>query len=306
MSKNDQENLARARHHIQQKDFAAARAILKQMPNNPTAQEWLIKLDRLISSTPAKPAKQGRSLKGLIGGVGIVLCLGLAAGVILIRALGSDTTVVDESGRSTNRAIEAMTATIIALTPTSTPTQTFTPSPSFTPSMTFTPLPTNPGIVQNTLPPTWTPAPSLTSMPLAPSSNSGGSTTGTRYITQEVNVRSGPGTTYDRLGTLPLGYAIRVLEEQAGWYRISFNSQEGWVAGQYTSREMPPISSNTDSGNSSQPPPCNCNGSDLDCADFSTHAQAQACFNYCVSTVGFDVFQLDGEDDDGSACERLP
>jgi len=57
-----------------------------------------------------------------------------------------------------------------------------------------------------------------------------------------------------------------------------------------------------------EPPPsapCNCAGPDLDCADFSTHAAAQACYEYCLSQGYGDVFRLDG-DNDGSACESLP
>ncbi len=52
---------------------------------------------------------------------------------------------------------------------------------------------------------------------------------------------------------------------------------------------------------------CNCSGPDLDCkANFSTHAEAQACYNYCVSQGFGDVFGLDGNDNDGLACESLP
>jgi len=51
--------------------------------------------------------------------------------------------------------------------------------------------------------------------------------------------------------------------------------------------------------------PCNCNGPDLNCGDFSTHAEAQACYDYCISLGYGDVFGLDG-DNDGSACESLP
>jgi|BarGraNGADG00312_1021997.scaffolds.fasta_scaffold22239_2 hypothetical protein len=52
-------------------------------------------------------------------------------------------------------------------------------------------------------------------------------------------------------------------------------------------------------------PICNCNGPDLNCANFATHADAQACYNYCKSLGKGDVFGLDG-DNDGSACEDLP
>ena len=50
---------------------------------------------------------------------------------------------------------------------------------------------------------------------------------------------------------------------------------------------------------------CSCTGPDLDCADFDTHNQAQACFEHCVSLGYGDVYRLDG-DNDGLACEALP
>ena len=53
------------------------------------------------------------------------------------------------------------------------------------------------------------------------------------------------------------------------------------------------------------PAPCNCSGPDLNCSDFSTHASAQACYDYCKQQGYGDVFRLDG-DGDGSACESLP
>ncbi|HKI54478.1 MAG TPA: thermonuclease family protein [Anaerolineales bacterium] len=51
---------------------------------------------------------------------------------------------------------------------------------------------------------------------------------------------------------------------------------------------------------------CDCSGPDLDCGDFSTHAAAQACYDYCVSQGYGDIFRLDGNDNDGLACESLP
>ena len=50
---------------------------------------------------------------------------------------------------------------------------------------------------------------------------------------------------------------------------------------------------------------CSCSGG-LDCKDFSTHNQAQACFEYCRSLGLGDVHGLDGNDQDGLACESLP
>lgn len=57
------------------------------------------------------------------------------------------------------------------------------------------------------------------------------------------------------------------------------------------------------------PPPqsavCSCSGNTMNCADFNTHAAAQACFNYCNSQGAGDIHRLDN-DSDGTACENLP
>lgn len=58
-------------------------------------------------------------------------------------------------------------------------------------------------------------------------------------------------------------------------------------------------------GDSSRRGPCNCAGPDLDCSDFATQAEAQACYEYCLSQGYGDVFRLD-RDKDGKACESLP
>lgn len=50
---------------------------------------------------------------------------------------------------------------------------------------------------------------------------------------------------------------------------------------------------------------CDCSGNIYNCSDFTTHAQAQACYDYCVSQGRGDIHDLDG-DSDGTACESLP
>ncbi len=49
---------------------------------------------------------------------------------------------------------------------------------------------------------------------------------------------------------------------------------------------------------------CDCSSNIYNCADFSTHNGAQACFEYCLSVKGYDIHWLDG-DEDGEACESL-
>jgi len=50
---------------------------------------------------------------------------------------------------------------------------------------------------------------------------------------------------------------------------------------------------------------CSCSGDTLNCSDFSTHASAQACFNYCISQGAGDIHGLDSNND-GDACVSLP
>ncbi len=59
-----------------------------------------------------------------------------------------------------------------------------------------------------------------------------------------VNVRSGPGTTYSILGTVPLGYKLtptESLDDVSGngryWYRFKYNNQNGYIRSDFT-KEM--------------------------------------------------------------------
>ncbi len=51
---------------------------------------------------------------------------------------------------------------------------------------------------------------------------------------------------------------------------------------------------------------CDCSGDIYNCKDFASHADAQACFDYCTDQGFGDIHKLDGTDLDGLACENLP
>jgi hypothetical protein len=54
------------------------------------------------------------------------------------------------------------------------------------------------------------------------SSNTGGN----------VNIRTGPGTTYTVSASLAYGLSVSVVgQSRNGWYQVAFNSQTGWVSG---------------------------------------------------------------------------
>ena len=50
---------------------------------------------------------------------------------------------------------------------------------------------------------------------------------------------------------------------------------------------------------------CDCSTNQYNCSDFRTRAEAQACYEHCLSLTGLDVHRLDGNGD-GEACESLP
>lgn len=56
----------------------------------------------------------------------------------------------------------------------------------------------------------------------------------TGEITSDVNVRKGPSTDYEKIGTVRAGDTVTVTgESHDGWYRIEFQGAEGFVYGQY-------------------------------------------------------------------------
>lgn len=48
-----------------------------------------------------------------------------------------------------------------------------------------------------------------------------------------LTVRSGPGTSYAALTSLPKGSAVTILSEENGWYKVNYGSGEGYVLGTY-------------------------------------------------------------------------
>ncbi len=49
-----------------------------------------------------------------------------------------------------------------------------------------------------------------------------------------LNVRTGPGSTYAKVGTLSGGTVVKVYAESGGWYKIIFGGCYRWILGSYT------------------------------------------------------------------------
>ena len=48
-----------------------------------------------------------------------------------------------------------------------------------------------------------------------------------------INVRTGPGTDYERITQVTTGKQVEVIGEKGGWYQVTFGSTTGWLLGEY-------------------------------------------------------------------------
>lgn len=205
------------------------------------------------------------------------------------------------------------TATPTATTTTNTPLPTRTPVSTNTPTSTNTPISTNAPI------PTDTPIPAPTSS--APSV----------AVEKTVNLRSGPGTDYKVVGTLPIKQNFEIIGRNAdsSWWQIKVKNEPAWVAASVVKAanldqeievvevapppptptsiltQTPtavPASTPLPVSIPTQPPQpvavCGCSSDSYNCSD----GGAVACFHYCQSIGAGDPHRLD-RDNDGAACE---
>ena len=63
----------------------------------------------------------------------------------------------------------------------------------------------------------------------------------TQYVnsTSGLNVRSGAGTTYSKLGTLEYKEKVTVLSTSNGWAKINYNGQTGYISSSYLQTTVP-------------------------------------------------------------------
>lgn len=120
---------------------------------------------------------------------------------------------------------------LIARAPTAVPTPTRTPKPTFTPApeATDTPIPTN---TPDTPPPTDTPSTPPTPVPTPTPIPEPEATVATKIL----NVRSGPGTIYNKVRQVKEGERLKVVgrTETSDWLKIvTSDGQEGWVSAEF-------------------------------------------------------------------------
>lgn len=140
----------------------------------------------------------------------------VAVGEVLTTALAEDLVSAEVAAALIVR-LPGPSIVVIAPTPTfrivptATPTQTSTPTPTLTPTTTPTATPSPTATV------TRTPSPEPTPF--------------SAWVISGANVRSGPGTEYDIIATLPVGAQVDVLDQTDDWWQVRIiNGEVGWIA----------------------------------------------------------------------------
>lgn len=59
------------------------------------------------------------------------------------------------------------------------------------------------------------------------------------YTTGGVNLRSGPGTSYDKITTVSLGSEVQAAAKQDGWTFVSVDGKFGWINSDFLSTTRP-------------------------------------------------------------------
>ena len=86
----------------------------------------------------------------------------------------------------------------------------------------------------------------------------------TKYAKQSVNIRRGPGTDYEKIGSLTMNQKVTVTgQADNGWYRISFNGGDAYVSSKYlVDNKIETNETTTNNGGNSDNGGENNNGSD--------------------------------------------
>ena len=63
-----------------------------------------------------------------------------------------------------------------------------------------------------------------------------------------LNLRSGPGTGYEKLASIPASAVLTITGSENGWYKTTYNGVTGYVSSDYVVLSTDPVASNSDLG----------------------------------------------------------
>lgn len=67
----------------------------------------------------------------------------------------------------------------------------------------------------------------------------------TKYVSANLNLRSGPSTNYSVITTIPKGTSVKISDDcDCAWVPIEWNGYTGYVSSKYISNTKPAVSTN--------------------------------------------------------------
>ncbi len=192
----------------------------------------------MMNRNPYSRSRGGGSLLAIMGWI---IAVGIGVALIWYGFVGSQqgepSPELTTPSPSTDQALSTPINT--AAWPTATPLSSVSPAAD-------TPLPTTPPTVAPALPTLTTPPTVAPTLPTPTNTPVPAMVTAGSY---GVNVRSGPGTSFSKLGYMEPGTQAQVIGRYNDWWQIRYNDTTAWVIDTYVTAE------NVDNVPSVQPPP---------------------------------------------------
>jgi hypothetical protein len=161
----------------------------------------------------------------------IVVCMLIISLIInifllwfLFRMVKSGTSTVDAS-------ISVSPSPAMEPTPSPTPEATPTPAPTSTPEPTPSPSP-SPAVIEK-----WLDLTKYKDLKVIPEDIYDDYEYYTVIANDSLNMRSGPGTDYDKIGSIPGNTKVGAVADSLGWYLVYYDKNFGWVKGDYISNK---------------------------------------------------------------------
>lgn len=200
----------------------------------------------VTSARRAVPAQRGATLRRILAPVTLLAVAGLAVAATVLPGTGAGLELTDPSmasssafGVSRNFARSPLPPAVVSTAPSapasSSPSATESPSATASASASASPSASASASANA--------SPSATTVAVTPTPvdyTALSATAGTRYTSDNVNLRVGPGVGYDARTTLGEGKAVEITEWSVdGWRQVVWSEKSGWIKESFLTADKP-------------------------------------------------------------------